>query len=106
MRVGDFTVNENLAWHFDLAVIEWLIVLVMLVVLGSVGAVVTRRTVKGVARQSSKPACDSSHWHAMDDARVFTLLDAGPDGLAKDEANLRLGKYGPNRLPDVSTHGP
>ena len=38
--------------------------------------------------------------------RVFTLLDAGPDGLAKDEANLRLGKYGPNRLPDVSTHGP
>jgi hypothetical protein len=41
-------VNEDLAWHFDLAAIEWLIVLVMLVVSGLVGAVVMRRTFKAV----------------------------------------------------------
>ncbi|MEA2078995.1 MAG: cation-transporting P-type ATPase, partial [Pseudomonadota bacterium] len=101
--------NEDLAWHFDLAVIEWLIVLVMLVVLGLLGAVVTQRTlkaVKGVARQSRKPPGDSNPWHAMANARVFKVLDAGPDGLAKDEVNLRLGAYGPNRLPEARTRGP
>ena len=101
--------NEDLTWHFDLPVIEWLIVLVMLVVMGLVGAVVTHRTlkaVKGAARQSTKPAGDSNPWHALDNARVFTRLDAGPDGLAKDEVNLRLGEYGPNRLPEARTRGP
>jgi len=81
----------------------------MLVVLGLVGAVVTRRTlkaVKGVAGQSGELADDSNPWHALENARVFTRLDAGPDGLAKDEVNLRLGEYGPNRLPETRTRGP
>jgi magnesium-transporting ATPase (P-type) len=102
-------VNEDLVWHFDLAVIKWLIVLVMLVVLGFVGAVVTRRrlkAIKGVTRQSSKPAGDSTPWHALENARVFTALDAGPDGLATDKVNLRLEEYGPNRLPEPKTRGP
>ncbi len=101
--------NEDLAWHFDLAVVEWLIVLVMLAVMGLVGAVVTRRTlkaVKGVARQPSKLPGDSNPWHAMDTVRVFRVLDADPDGLAKDEVNRRLGEYGPNRLPEAKTRGP
>ena len=101
--------NENLTWHFDLSVIEWLIVLIMLVVLVLVGAVVTYRTlkaVKGVAGQSGKPADDSNSWHALENARVYARLDAGPDGLAKDDVNLRLGEYGPNRLPEARTRGP
>ena len=109
LTTGGIQVNENLTWHFDLPVIEWLIVLIMLVVLGIVGAVVTHRTlkaVKGAAGQSSKPAGDSNPWHALENARVFTRLDAGPDGLAKDEVNLRLGEYGPNRLPEARTRGP
>jgi len=102
-------VNDDLAWHFDLAVIEWLVVLVMLVVLGLVGAVATRRTikaVKGIARKSGKPADDPNPWYAMDNARVFSLLDTGPGGLAKDTVNLRLGEYGQNRLPEAGTCGP
>ena len=101
--------HEDLTWHFDLAVIEWLIVLAMLVAMGLVGAVVTHRTLKAgksVARQSTKPGGDSIPWHALDNAQVFTRLDAGPDGLAKDEVNLRLGEYGPNRLPEARTRGP
>jgi len=42
----------------------------------------------------------------MDTAWVFSLLDTGPGGLAKDKADLRLGEYGHNRLPEVSTRGP
>ncbi|MEA3301923.1 MAG: cation-transporting P-type ATPase [Pseudomonadota bacterium] len=42
----------------------------------------------------------------MNHARVFALLDAGEEGLAKDEADLRLDEYGPNRLPEASTRGP
>ncbi|HBH35531.1 MAG TPA: carbonate dehydratase, partial [Gammaproteobacteria bacterium] len=81
----------------------------MLVVLGLVGAYVTHRTlaaVKDATRQPLKPADDSNHWHAMNNARVFALLDAGEDGLAKDKVNLRLDEYGPNRLPEASTRGP
>jgi magnesium-transporting ATPase (P-type) len=102
-------VNKELAGYFDLAATEWLIVLVLLVVLGVVAAVVSYRTVKAVkkvTRQSSKPAGNSNSWHALEDARVFTLLDTGPDGLAKDGVNLRLGEYGPNRLPEPRTRGP
>ncbi len=101
--------SEDLVWHFDLAVIEWLIVLIMLVVLGLVGAIVTQRTlsaVKNTSRQSRGPADDSRHWHALNNARVFALLNAGEDGLARDEVNLRLGEYGQNRLPEASTRGP
>ena len=101
--------GEDLIWHFDLAVIEWLIVLFMLVVLGLVGAYVTHRTlaaVKDAKRQPLKPADVSNHWHAMNTARVFTLLDAGEGGLAKDKVNLRLDEYGPNRLPEASRRGP
>lgn len=101
--------SEDLVWHFDLPVIEWLIVLFMLVVLGLVGAYITHRTlaaVKDTTRQPLKPADDSNHWHAMNNARVFALLDAGEDGLVKDKVNLRLDEYGSNRLPEASTHGP
>ena len=30
--------NDDLTWHFDIAVIEWLIVLAMLIILAVVGA--------------------------------------------------------------------
>ena len=101
--------DEKLTWHFDLSVIEWLLVLILLVVLGYVGTTIKRRTFKSgkqVAGQSGKSADDSIPWHAQENAQVFARLDAGPEGLAADEANLRLGEYGPNRLPEARTRGP
>lgn len=62
--------------------------------------------VKGGARQPGKPADNSNPWHAMDNAQVFSVLDTGPDGLAKDKADLLLDEYGYNRLPEASTRGP
>jgi magnesium-transporting ATPase (P-type) len=102
-------VSEDLVWSFDLAVIEWLIVIFMLVVLGLLGAYLTRRklaAVKDAIRQPLKPADDSSHWHTLKNTQVFALLDAGEDGLTQDKVNLRVGEYGPNRLPEANTRSP
>lgn len=101
--------NDNLSWHFDVAVIEWLIALVMLVVLGYAGTVIKRRRSRAAGRgagQSAASAKDPVSWHALENAQVFARLDAGPDGLASSEVELRLGKYGPNRLPEARTRGP
>ncbi|MCW8851900.1 MAG: hypothetical protein OQK44_04485, partial [Gammaproteobacteria bacterium] len=58
--------NENLTWHFDVAVIEWLIFLVALVILAVVGAVVTRQSLKTFRKlnnQSGAPDSTSKSWH-------------------------------------------
>lgn len=39
-------------------------------------------------------------WHTLTAEDTFTALHTGPDGLAKNEAAVRLEKYGPNRLPE------
>jgi calcium-translocating P-type ATPase len=38
-------------------------------------------------------------WHAAPEAEVVAALDAGPDGLTSAEAQARLRRHGPNRLP-------
>jgi calcium-translocating P-type ATPase len=40
-------------------------------------------------------------WHAQPGAEVIAALDAGSDGLTSAEAQARLGRYGPNRLPEA-----
>ena len=48
--------NDDLRWHFDIAVIEWLIALAILVILAVVGAVATRRVhYKAFTKPSSQP---------------------------------------------------
>jgi len=39
-------------------------------------------------------------WHAESADRVFTLLETTPEGLPQDEADRRIARYGPNRLPE------
>jgi len=53
-------VSENLTWHLDLPVIEWLIVLIMLVVLDIVGDFITRRAVK--AAKNDGPSVRQTGW--------------------------------------------
>ncbi|WP_447954024.1 cation-transporting P-type ATPase [Sphingopyxis chilensis] len=38
-------------------------------------------------------------WHALDCAAIFDLLQTRPDGLTQTEADSRLLRFGPNRLP-------
>ena len=40
-------------------------------------------------------------WHAQPEADVVAALDAGPEGLTSAEAQARLTRYGPNRLPQA-----
>ena len=60
--------NDDLTWRFDVAVIEWLIVLAMLVILAVVGAVVTRHSLKALRElngQTGKLVTTSESWHTQ-----------------------------------------
>lgn len=47
---------------------------------------------------SHKPQTANS-WHAMELPSIFNILDSAESGLTDSEAQARLGKFGPNRLP-------
>jgi len=101
--------NNDLTWDFGVAVIEWWLVLAVLVVMGIVGAVVTRRTLnalRNINAQPHIPVTASINWHTQIAKAVLESLDSTPDGLTKIEVNSRLAKHGPNRLPEARTRGP
>ena len=80
--------NDNLTWHFDVAVIEWLIVLVMLVILSIVGAVVTRRSLKAFRKingQPGAPVSISESWHTESTEEVLSSLKTTANGLSKED---------------------
>lgn len=41
-----------------------------------------------------------SSWHTMESSKLFELLQATDNGLSQTEAQVRLEKYGPNKLPE------
>jgi len=102
-------VNEVLTWHFDIVVVEWLIVLAMLVILSVVGAVVTRKSLKTFRElnvQSDDQDLTPKSWHFKSAKNVLESLVSTPDGLSTEEVNNRLSKFGPNQLPDAKTISP
>ena len=101
--------NDDLVWRFDVAVIEWLIVLAMLVILAVVGAVVTRQSLKAFKKQelpSNAPFLSSESWHTNSAKTALESLETTPDGLSAIEASNRLAKHGPNRLPETKARSP
>jgi len=101
--------NGDLTWRFDVAVIEWLIVLAMLVILAVVGAVVTRQSLKAFKKQNDQlgtSASTSESWHVESTKIVFESLETTPNGLSKEEASNRLAKHGPNQLAEARTRSP
>ena len=101
--------NEDLTWRFDVAVIEWLLVLATLVILAVVGAVVTRQSLKAFRKRNGEPGESVStveDWHAESVQAVLELLETTPDGLSKETAANRLAEHGPNRLPEPKRRGP
>ena len=99
--------NEELAWHFDFAVIEWLFILVVLVLLGGVGAFLTRKYKKtkqaNLQTGSSDPLAKT--WHSETPESVFALIEATSIGLSKQQAQSRLAKFGLNKLAEAKTRG-
>ncbi len=101
--------KEDLTWRFDIAVIEWLIVLATLVVLAAVGTVVTRQSLKAFRKWNGRPDEALSavkDWHAESVNTVLESLETTLDGLSKEKAVSRLAKHGPNRLPEPKRRGP
>ena len=100
--------NDNLTRHFDITVIEWLIVLVVLVILSIVGVVVARRSLKALRKingTSAEPVSPSQSWHTESIKTVLSSLKTTVNGLSKEEVNSRLAMYGSNRLPEAKTRG-
>ncbi len=100
--------NDELTWHFNLAVIEWLLILAALVVLGFAGALLTRKYINQKQKNTSSADSDLlvKNWHSETSESVFESLEASLTGLSKDQANSRLSKYGPNKLAETKTRGP
>jgi len=101
--------NEELVWKFDLAAIEWPILIVLLIILTVVGTVVTRQSHKTFRRQngqSGAPVSTPESWHAESAQIVFESLETTALGLSKEEADQRFFKHGPNKLPEPKTRGP
>ena len=99
---------DDLTWRFDVAVIEWLIFLAVLVILSFVGALLTHnalkahRKLKDQANGVSKPKC----WHTESTKTVFKSFATTQNGLSKEEVVNRRVKHGPNQLPETKTRGP
>ena len=49
---------------------------------------------------------EAAPWHDQSAADVLAALDAGPEGLTAAEAQARLARYGPNRLPEAGAPPP
>jgi len=101
--------NDDLVWRFDVAAIEWLIVLAILIILAVVGAVVTRRSLNAFRKmngQSGEPVSTSESWHTESANAVFESLETTADGLSKEEVDQRFAKHGPNKLAEPKTRGP
>ncbi|MBE9559555.1 MAG: cation-transporting P-type ATPase, partial [Proteobacteria bacterium] len=95
--------------NFDITVIEWLIILVMLVILAVVGVVITRRPLKTFSKpegQSDSPDSAPKYWYTQSTKTALEFFVTTPDGLSREEVDSRLAKYGPNRLPETRTRGP
>lgn len=59
------------------------------------------------AGRKPEPIADQERsWHSMEETNVFSDLDASIKGLSSTEVKSRADKYGLNRLPESSTHGP
>jgi magnesium-transporting ATPase (P-type) len=101
--------NDDLVWRFDVAVIEWLVVLTVLVILAVVGAVITRQSFKEFKKlngQSGTPDSISENWHSKNAETVFKSFGTTADGLSKGEVINRLAIHGPNLLPEMRPRGP
>lgn len=99
---------DDLTWRFDIAVIEWLILLAMLVILSFVGVLLTHNTLKTRKRLKDQEdiVSKTNCWHAKSTKSVFKSLATTQNGLSKEEVVNRLVKYGPNQLPETKTRGP
>jgi hypothetical protein len=56
---------------------------------------------------TDRDAAQTPPWHSVAVDETIRRLKSDPaEGLARDEADRRLAKYGPNRLPEGSKRGP
>jgi magnesium-transporting ATPase (P-type) len=55
---------------------------------------------------SDETASVSGSWHAETVDTILESFETTPEGLSKEEADIRLDKHGPNQLPEPEVRGP
>ncbi len=83
-----------------------LLVLLLAAALGAGLLVRKSRSDKVAPDQQASVQTDAQPWHSLDVDQVLAMLETGKDGLSSEEAQLRLQKYGPNRLPEAKPRSP
>ncbi len=93
---------------FDLATVELLLALTGVVLLGGIGTwlILRSREVPGTSPRPPLEAGERVRWHALDLQAVFSRLEVPREGLSTEEAEKRLARHGPNRLPEAKRRGP
>jgi len=101
--------KNDFVWQFDLSAFEWLTGFTVLAILVVVVVKFVRRSLSELTEHRNKAddqTSASSHWHTESTETIFETFETSSNGLSKEEADNRLGKYGPNQLPDTKTRGP
>ena len=102
--------SNGLVWGFDVAVVEWLIILAILIILAVVGVVAICRSNHNALNkpngQSSVLVSESENCHSKNAKLVLTSFNTSTEGLSGEEATIRLAKYGLNRIPEAKTRAP
>ena len=99
--------TDDLPKMFEVAVTQWWPVALVILVLAGIllaGSRLASARNPGNSKESSSAA--AKDWHAETVDVVFDLLETSPDGLPPEEAQRRLSRYGPNRLPEAKTRSP
>lgn len=53
----------------------------------------------------SRTSTTATTWHVLSIDKILSTLDSQPQGLSQSEAEQRLARYGPNRLPSPKRRG-
>jgi len=100
---------NDFSLQFDLAVIDWLIIFIVLVILLVVGLLIIYRTLNHSTSHNGLSAnlkSSSKNWHSKSVKTVLTLLKTSENGLSQNEIVIRHSKHGFNQLPETRAHGP
>jgi len=97
---------SDFSWQFDLAVVDWLIIFIVLIILLVVGLLTIYRIVNqstGHNGISANLKSSSKNWHSISVKTVLTLLKTSENGLSQNEVVIRQSRHGLNQLPETRT---
>ncbi len=100
---------ETLSTTFSAATMEWLVIVALIVLFGSLSVLIAARRRRSFAKAQTPGGASveqPGNWHKLDVDRVFEILNTDVSGLSSEQAKIRIEKYGANCLPEAKPHSP